>query len=261
MTDVTDILRDRMQPMPGLPRMTAVSIAAHAAAVALIALLPGGLLSRPSETPRSVMTISLNGNGEGARSSGMTSIGGRPVQTTEPAEKREAVRPPAAKAPEMTLPKPNARPAKAQEAPKIEQAPDQARGRTPTRGQEVAAGSAVADTGARGQGFGLSSGGGAGTGSFLDVANFCCPDYIVSMIERIRANWVHNTGIPGVAIVKFTIQRNGAITDISLERSSGTITLDLAAERALFQTKNLNPLPAEFTNPTLTVNLNFEYQR
>jgi protein TonB len=259
--DVSDILRDRMQPAPGLQRMTAISIAAHAVAVALMVFLPGGLLSRPSQAPKAVMTISLNGNGEGARSTGMTSIGARPVQTTVPAEKREALRPPAAKAPEMTIPKPNARPSKAAPAPKVEQAPDEARGRTPTRGKEVSAGTAVADTGARGMGFGLSSGGGAGNGSFLDVANFCCPDYIAAMIERIRSNWVHTNGIAGVAIVKFTIQRNGAVTNISLERSSGTQTLDLAAERALFNTKNLSPLPAEFTNPTLTVNLTFEYQR
>lgn len=250
-----------MQPSPGLQRMTAISIAVHAAALALVVFLPGGLLSRATEAPHAVMTISLGGSSEGARSTGMTKIGGRPVQTTVPAEKREAVRPPAAKAPEMTIPKPNARPAKALPAPKIEQAPDEARGRTPTRGQEVTPGTAVADTGARGQGFGLSTGGGAGSGSFLDVANFCCPDYIAAMIERIRANWVHSTGIPGTVIVKFTIQRNGAVTNISVEKGSGTPTLDLAAQRALFQTKNLNPLPAEFTNPTLTVNLNFEYQR
>jgi TonB family protein len=259
--NVSDILRDRMQPAPGLQRMTAISIAAHVAAVALMVFVPGGLLSRPSEAPRSVMTISLSGNGEGARTTGMTAIGGRPVQTTQPAEKREPIRAPAAKAPEMTLPTPKARPSKAPPAPKIEQAPQEARGRTPTRGAEVAPGTAVAETGARGMGFGLSSGGGAGSGSFLDVSNFCCPDYIAQMIERVRQNWVHNNGIAGVAIVKFTIQRNGAVTNISLERSSGTPTLDFAAERALYNTKNLSPLPAEFTNPTLTVNLTFEYQR
>src|SRR5581483_2270372 len=97
--DVSDILRDRMTAPPGLERMTAVSIAAHVAAVALIVFMPGGLLSRPTEAPHTVMTISLGGSSEGTRSSGMTSIGGRPTQTTEPAEKREAVRPPAAKAP------------------------------------------------------------------------------------------------------------------------------------------------------------------
>jgi len=48
-------------------------------------------------------------------------------------------------------------------APVVKQAPDDARGRTPTRGAQPAFGSAVAYTGARGQGFGLSTGGGAGS--------------------------------------------------------------------------------------------------
>ena len=41
-------------------------------------------------------------------------------------------------------------------------------------------GTAVAETGAQGQGFGLSSGGG-GDGGYLDVANFCCPEYLATM--------------------------------------------------------------------------------
>ncbi|HEY2908496.1 MAG TPA: TonB family protein [Vicinamibacterales bacterium] len=258
--DVTDILRDRMREPAGLQRMTAISVVMHAALVATVIFMPGGLLSRAVEAPRTVMTISLGGSGEGARSSGMTSIGGRPVQTAEPAEKREAVRPPAAKAPEMTIPKPNARPTKATPPPTVAQAPDEARGRTLARGKEVAPGSAVADTGVRGQGFGLSTGGGAGSGSYLDVANFCCPDYLVTMIERIRANWIHQMGIPGNVVVKFTINRDGSITDVVSEKSSGTATLDLSAQRALAVTKTLPPLPAQFPNPTLTVHLNFQFQ-
>jgi TonB family protein len=258
---VTDILRDRMREPDGLQRTTAISIAMHAVLVAAVIFMPGGLLSRAVDAPKTVMTISLGGSGEGARSSGMTTIGGRPVQTTEPAEKREAVRPPAAKAPEMTIPKPNARPTKATTPPPtVAQAPDEARGRTLTRGKEVAPGSAVADTGARGQGFGLSTGGGAGSGSYLDVANFCCPDYLVTMIERIRANWIHQAGIPGAVVVKFTINRDGSITEIVPEKSSGTATLDLSAQRAVVVTRTLPPLPAQFPNPSLTVHLNFQFQ-
>src|SRR4029077_16721344 len=93
--DVTDILRDRMQEPAGLQRMTAISVVMHAALVAPVIFMPGGLLSRAVDAPRTVMTISLGGSGEGARSSGMTAIGGRPIQTAEPAEKREEVRPPA----------------------------------------------------------------------------------------------------------------------------------------------------------------------
>ena len=261
--DVTDVLRDRMHQPAGLQKMVAVSIAVHATVIAAAMFASGGLLSHPKEAPATVMTISLSGGGEGPRNGGLTAIGGRPVQAVTPPEaKREAIRPPAAKTPEMTVPAPNAKAAKATQAPTpVKQAPDEARGRTPTRGAETSAGSSIADTGTRGQGFGLSTGGGAGSGSYLDVANFCCPNYIIQMIDRIRANWVQQSEISGTNVVKFTIHRDGTITDVDLEKSSGYNNLDLASRRAMAVTKTLNPLPSEFPNPTLTVHLNFEYKR
>jgi outer membrane biosynthesis protein TonB len=259
--DVSDVLRDRMREPEGLQKMVALSIVAHAALIAAAVVVPASLFPHTTEAPAAVMTISLGG-GDGPRNGGMTSMGGRPVQTVAPEVKREAVRPPAAKAPEMTIPLPKATPRKAPPpSTPVKQAPDEARGRTPTHGAETSAGSAVAETGARGQGFGLSTGGGAGSGSTLDVANFCCPDYLVQMIDRIRSNWVQQTEVGGANIVKFTIQRDGKIVDIAVEKGSGYQSLDLASERALFVTKTLNPLPAQFPNATLTVHLNFQYQR
>jgi len=79
------------------------------------------------------------------------------------------------------------------------------------------------------------------------------------MIERVRANWNRQPG-PGTVLVKFTIRRDGSVEDAALERSSGNPILDLNAQRAVLMTKTLNPLPPAFTNPTLTVHLNFQYQ-
>jgi TonB family protein len=160
----------------------------------------------------------------------------------------------------MTLPTPNAKPAKSTPAP-VRQAPTEARGRTPTRGPEERTGSALAETGARGQGFGLATGGGAGSGSYLDVANFCCPEYIADMTDRIRSNWNPRAEIAGEVVVRFTILRDGTITERSVEKSSGNQVLDITAERAVAVTRQLRPLPAAFTNPTLTVHLSFQYQR
>ena len=261
--DVTDVLRDRMQRPAGLQRMVGVSMLAHAVAIAAIVLAPKGFLSPAAPLPRTTMTISLGGSGDGPRTEGMTSIGGRPVQVQTPPEetKREAVRPPAARTPEMTVPLPNAKPAKASPPPvKVKDAPDEARGRTPTRGAQTQPGTAIAETRARGQGFGLSSGGGAGSGMTLDVADFCCPDYLLAMIERIRTNWESNVGTAGVVVVRFTIQQDGTLTKIELEKGHPNPTLGLAALRAVQLTRQLQPLPAQFPNPTLTVNLNFEYQ-
>ena len=110
-------------------------------------------------------------------------------------------------------------------------------------------------------GFGLSTGGGPGAGSTLDVANFCCPEYVALMVERIRSAWVQQAEVGGTVVVKFTIERDGRITNPFVERSSGYTTLDINAERAVRVTRQLPPLPAAFPNPTLTVGLTFDYQR
>jgi TonB family protein len=241
-----------------------VSLAVHLALVALLLFGPLHGLGRPVEEPKSVMTISLGGAGEGTRSGGLTAIGGRPVQTTEPAPVREAVRPPAAAVPEMVSPKTAvkaaAKPARPAPPAPPTTAPD-ARGKALTRGEEIRPGNALADTGARGQGFGLSTGGGAGSGSTLDVADFCCPDYLVLMMEKIKSNWNQQVELPGIVIVKFTIQRDGRLTEPLVERTSGTLSLDQNALRAVMVTRQLVALPAAFPNPTLTVHLNFQYQK
>jgi TonB family protein len=260
--DVTDVLRDRMGQPAGLPRMVTVSVLGHAALAAVVIAAPGNFLGRHVEQSRNVMTISLSGAGEGPRNGGFTAAASQPVQVQTPPEelaKREPARPPAAKTPELTLStsKTPARSKTPQTA--VTKAPEDARGRTPTKGTQVAAGNAVAYTGERGQGFGLSTGGGPGTGSMLDVADFCCPDYIATMIDRIRGAWQQNQGGTGDVIIKFVIQRDGKLTGYTIERSSGQTNLDMAAMRAVAQTK-LNPLPSQYSNQTLGVHLNFQYR-
>ena len=260
--DVTDVLRDRMHTPTGLQKMISVSVAAHAALAAVLLLGPTGLLKR-HQTPPILMTISLSG-GAGPENGGMTQLGGRPVQAVTPpdeAPKREAVRAPAAKTPDMTVPMTNAKAVKATAVPTVKQAPDEARGRTPTKGKEPAFGSALADTGVRGQGFGLSTGGGQGTGSSLEITGeFCCPEYLATMITRIRSAWNQNQGATGISLIRFTINRDGSITGATIFQPSGTVTLDTAALRAVLATRTLPPLPDAYPNPTLTMRLSFEYQ-
>jgi protein TonB len=259
MEPVTSILLDRAREDDNLRRMVVVSFALHVGIAAALIVGPAFRGGSEIDTTQPVMTISLGG-APGPRSGGLNPIGGRPVQTTEPATKPEAVRPPAAKAPEMTMPAPNAKPSK---TPQPKTAPKEASGQTPTRGEAVAPGTAVAETGAKGMGFGLSTGGGGGTGSYLDVGDFCCPDYLSTMIGVINRAWGPSSqqGVDGQVLVKYTVQRNGQITDVQVERSSGYLGLDTAAQRALLMTRQLPPLPAEFTGSHLTVHLMFEYRR
>jgi TonB family protein len=242
--------------------MISVSVAVHLTLAAALLFGRGGLLAR-HDAPPTLMTISLSGNA-GPENGGMTALGGRPIQAVTPPEeapRREAARPPAAKAPEMTMPLPNAKPVKATPGPAVKQAPDEARGRTPTKGAQTAFGTAIADTGVRGQGFGLSTGGGAGTGSSLDITGeFCCPEYVAIMVARIRSAWNQQQGATGQTMIKFTIRRDGSIVDASIEKPSGTTTLDTAALRSVLATRTLPPLPDGFPNPILPVHLNFEYK-
>src|SRR5918993_3918533 len=155
MEAVADILSDRMRQPRGMNRTVMVSLLAHAALLAAFFLMPSLTPARDSE--RQVMQISLGG-APGPRAGGMTPMGGRPVQAPAPEEsRRAAVTAPAARTPEMTLPTERARPA-AKTA--VKTAPPEAASRTPTRGAEPQEGSAVAETGARGVGFGLTTGGG-----------------------------------------------------------------------------------------------------
>jgi len=266
MSHVSDVLRDRMEEPGGFERMATVSLVAHAVLIGIVLFAPGNWSSRNTE-PEPVMVISLNGGAAGPVSGGQTDLGGRAVQEVRPVEEkplREAPHPPAAKTPEMTIPDPKARTTKTTTPPApVKNAPDDARGRAPIKGDQARPGTALADTGLRGQGFGLSTGGGpSGTGSYLDVANFCCPEYIQQMTDQIRENWQSQSqsNFAGLALVKFTIQRDGTITGVAVEKSSGSTAADITAQRAVLATRQLRQLPAQFTNPTLTVHLSFEYK-
>ncbi|MGQ0734287.1 MAG: TonB family protein [Acidobacteriota bacterium] len=243
----------------GLQRMLGASLLAHAVALALLLLAPSFWLGdRVAGEPENIMTISLGG-APGPRAGGMTPVGARPIQQAVPVEAKKAiepVRPPARPAPEMIEPK-KAAPKRVERPAPAAQEP---RGRTPTTGPEVQKGQAVAETSARGQGFGLSTGGG-GTAGYLDTANFCCPEYLTTMLDLINRRWDSKQQAAGSTVVRFVIERDGTIRDVEVEKTSGYATLDLLAQRALLLTRRLPALPQAFTEPSLTVHLIFEYQR
>ena len=113
---------------------------------------------------------------------------------------------------------------------------------------------------ARGQGFGLTSSGGGGTGVTVDTANFCCPEYLSQMVTLIQRNWDSRQQAAGSVIMKFTVTRAGTIENVQVEQSSGFVAHELTAQRALLLTR-LPELPIQYPNPTLTIHMRFEYQR
>jgi TonB family protein len=256
---VSDWVVARGRRPDGLLPMVGVSALAHAVVFATLLAIGAGVAGRVGTEERTVMTISLGGPA-GPRTGGMSPLGGRPVQQVMPMPSRpEPQRPPAAAPPAMTVPTREARPAQRPAPDAQRSAAESTRRQPPTSGPEARPGSALIETGARGIGFGLSTGGG-GTGGEIDLANFCCPDYLSTMLDKIQRNWNSKQQVGGVATVRFTILRDGSIVEVEVARSSGYAVLDLTAQRAVAMTR-LPPLPAAYTNDRLTVHLNFQYQR
>jgi TonB family protein len=248
----TDVIVARSHNVDRLSTMVLWSIGAHIVATALIVLMPHRQVDL---TPKEVMTITIGG-APGPRT-GMTQMGARAVQAPEPEQAvNKPQSAPAPTKPEMTLPDPRSKP---RQQPK--NAPKEASAKAPSTGAQPQQGTAKAETRVRGQGFGLSSaGGGAGGGVTVDAVNFCCPDYIETMRELVVQNWNGNQGRTGLTTMKFTILKDGVIEGIQVEKPSGFPPLDAEATRAL-RFVRLPPLPSRYPNPTLTVHLEFAYER
>lgn len=262
---VSQVLVGRSQHDDGFAAMLVSATALHVLLVVVLVMFPNAW-GAPAETQeRDVMVISLGG-APGPRAGGMTPMGGRPVQEVAPAPPRpEPVRPPAAKPPEMIEPlvKPTPRPTPPKPVPAPPPVPretlSQALSHTPpVRGEQLQQGSAVAQTGGVGIGLGLSTGGG-GSGGEINVGDFCCPDYLQTMLQIIQRGWNSKQQIAGTTAIRFTIGRSGAVTDVEVAKASGYTVLDFTAQRAVL-TARLPPLPAAYRNPTLTLTINFQYQ-
>jgi len=92
-------------------------------------------------------------------------------------------------------------------------------------------------------------------------------DYAEGMVSRIRVNWYSNmphliqTGLKGVVTIRFTIHRDGTITDVIILQSSGIPPYDFAAKKGIELSSPLNPLPKNFPNETERVTAMFYYNQ
>jgi TonB family protein len=62
-------------------------------------------------------------------------------------------------------------------------------------------------------------------------------------------------------VVKYTIRRDGMLTQIDVVKPSNNFLLDQESRRAVINTRQLPALPPEYTGQNLTIHLTFEYQR
>jgi TonB family protein len=209
------------------------------------------------------MTITLSSGG-GPDTGGRTPISTNTVQELAATNKPAPVAPPVSKPPEMVAPEPTTKPLP-RTPPKTEKPVDKSTARKPITGPQVRTGDARVDTGGAPIPFGgLTRPAGAssvGASATTDYANFCCPDYLIKTLDMIKRNWNSNQGANGQVGVKFTIRRDGTITNVELEQPSNVSLLDLESQRALLKTRTLLPLPREFPENALTIHLIFDYHR
>ena len=244
----SDVIAARARAQGTLMPTLAWSVAAHIAIVAAIWLAPA---STANQTPRTVMTINLGGT-PGPRAGGLTQTGGRavPEQPPEPPKPVPRTPPPPPAREVAALPSPKAapaRPARSEPAPAAPSVPEPPR-----------EGSTRTETGARGQGFGLATGGTGQKGIELEVTNFCCPGYLELVRTAIERGWERTPGATGVTTVRFRILRAGTFDSVSIVQSSGNPTLDAAAARAISRVQTPLPLPNEFPDSSLALRMRFE---
>jgi TonB family protein len=255
MDAVTTIIVNRRRTHESIRSGLAASVAAHTVLVIAVVAMPVSWFGAQPREPENVMRISLGD--AGPITGGLSTLSSRPVQQVLDNPKAvEPVRPPAAREPDMIEPVKNA-PKKVQPAQVEAKDP---RSRTPIKGKELESGTAASDTNTRGQGFGLSSGG-FGGGVKLDVADFCCPEYLATMRDLIYRNWSSKQQADGTTWMRFVIRRDGRLASIQVDQSSGSPGLDYFSQRALQLVGQFPPLPAAYTGSELTVRLAFEYRR
>jgi TonB family protein len=143
---------------------------------------------------------------------------------------------------------------------------------TAATGTETAAGAEGATSG---PGYGLrfgtgggtgGTGGGSGSGDPFGVAGFPFQFYLQMISDKITTNWFQSLVDPGVGgqlqtQVYFRIYKNGQISDIRVDVSSGIDTFDLSARRAIQASAPFPALPNEYDGQYLGITLIFEHAK
>ena len=120
--------------------------------------------------------------------------------------------------------------------------------------------------------FGFGSGSGPGAGfqspysSQIGLSTFPYTYYLQIIIDRVSGNWFTSLVDPGTkgnfqTTVYFRILRDGRISSLKIEESSGLRSLDLSALRAAQSSSPFPPLPKEYEEEYLGIHLIFEHSK
>jgi TonB family protein len=110
------------------------------------------------------------------------------------------------------------------------------------------------------QPLGSPTGSAAGTGPLtLSVSDFPYSWYIRQIHQKIQAQW-SGRGIPGQQpAVVFEIRRDGRLSQVAIDKSSGNTYYDQVALRAINDAGPFPPLPDDYKAPVLKVTLQFVF--
>src|SRR3954471_12730257 len=187
---VSDILLERSRETDRVGQMLVISGLAHATLIAAVILIPSSWRMSLHSTDVTPMTITLS-SGSGPDTGGRTPISTNSVQEVAATTRPAPVTAPVSKPPEMVAPELNTKPLP-KTPPKTEKPIDKSTARKPTTGQQVRTGDARVDTGAPPIPFGgLTRPAGAssvGASATTDYANFCCPQYLIQMMDLVKRN-------------------------------------------------------------------------
>ncbi|MCX5790108.1 MAG: energy transducer TonB [Elusimicrobia bacterium] len=116
---------------------------------------------------------------------------------------------------------------------------------------------------AKEQGGGQAQAQGEGPGANVtsDLPNFPYPWYITQVRSQLWNRWSSRIPhTPGAVVVMFTILRDGSITDLRPESSSGDEAYDYAALTSVQEAAPFAPLPPGFRDRFLNIHVRFTSQ-
>jgi protein TonB len=121
-------------------------------------------------------------------------------------------------------------------------------------------------SGAGGTGSGSGAGSGSAFSSQIGLANFPFTYYIQNIINKVSGNWFTSLVDPGITgsfqvTVHFRIHRNGQVSDLKVEETSGIRSLDMSAFRAIQSSAPFPPLPRAYEDDYLGIYLIFEHSK
>ena len=134
--------------------------------------------------------------------------------------------------------------------------------------KESGAGSGVRIGGGGSGTGGTGSGAAAGSAfsSQIGLSNFPYTYYLQIIIDKVSGNWFTSLVDPGISgnfqtTVHFKIQKNGQVSDLKIEESSGIRSLDMSALRAVQTSAPFPPLPRAYEDDYLGIYLIFEHSK